>query len=281
MLSTKDHSRDVAGMTYVYPVISRRSGGLSIGINLNPNNACNWRCIYCQVPDLVRGSAPEINLDQLESELRQLLHDIDNGSFQQCFNVKADMGSIRDIAISGNGESTTAREFEPVMERIGKVYLDFQLRENARVVLITNGSLIHKQNIQAGLKRLNQLGGEVWFKLDSVTDAGLQRINNAAISIDRLRKNLVLSASLCNTWIQSCFFKYKNQPPDPADCQLYLKFIEQLVQDGVCIKGIQLYGIERESRQPEAPDLMKIEDDWFSGLSACLKGLDLTVVVTN
>ena len=49
MLTTTDHDRGSAGLTYVYPVISRRSGGLSIGINLNPNNACNWRCIYCQL----------------------------------------------------------------------------------------------------------------------------------------------------------------------------------------------------------------------------------------
>ncbi|MCK7501470.1 MAG: hypothetical protein MZW92_74080 [Comamonadaceae bacterium] len=54
-LDTRDHSRESAGLTYVYPVISRRAGGVSVGINLNPNNACNWRCIYCQVPDLRRG----------------------------------------------------------------------------------------------------------------------------------------------------------------------------------------------------------------------------------
>ena len=58
-LTVTDHSRDSAGMTYVYPVVSRRAGGVSVGINLNPNNACNWACVYCQVPDLARGTAPE------------------------------------------------------------------------------------------------------------------------------------------------------------------------------------------------------------------------------
>ncbi|MCZ7653281.1 MAG: hypothetical protein M5R42_01880 [Rhodocyclaceae bacterium] len=67
-LDVTDHSRDSAGLTYVYPVVSRRAGGVSIGINLNPNNACNWRCIYCQVPDLKRGAAPLIDLDRLEGE---------------------------------------------------------------------------------------------------------------------------------------------------------------------------------------------------------------------
>ncbi|MEZ0245224.1 MAG: radical SAM protein, partial [Methylophilaceae bacterium] len=57
-LDATDHDRDSAGMTYVYPVVSRRARGVSIGINLNPNNACNWRCIYCQVPNLTRGAAP-------------------------------------------------------------------------------------------------------------------------------------------------------------------------------------------------------------------------------
>jgi len=40
-LTVTDHSRESAGLTYVYPVLSRRSGGVSVGINLNPNNACN------------------------------------------------------------------------------------------------------------------------------------------------------------------------------------------------------------------------------------------------
>jgi hypothetical protein len=62
LLKTEDHSRDSAGMRYVYPVVSRRAGGVSVGINLNPNNACNWRCIYCQVPGLTRGGPPPIDL---------------------------------------------------------------------------------------------------------------------------------------------------------------------------------------------------------------------------
>ena len=70
-------------MTYVYPVVSRRAGGVSIGINLNPNNACNWRCIYCQVPELKRGSAPTIDLVKLEAELKAFLHEIVYGDFMQ------------------------------------------------------------------------------------------------------------------------------------------------------------------------------------------------------
>lgn len=69
-LTVTNHNRNLTGLTYVYPVLSRRAGGLSIGINFNTNNACNWRCIYCQVPELKNGAAPEIDLNLLASELR-------------------------------------------------------------------------------------------------------------------------------------------------------------------------------------------------------------------
>src|SRR5512137_2236300 len=80
-LTVKDHSRDSAGMLYVYPVVSRRAGGVSIGINLNPNNACNWRCLYCQVPNLGRGGPPPIDLRRLEGELDEMLDAVVVGDF--------------------------------------------------------------------------------------------------------------------------------------------------------------------------------------------------------
>ena len=56
-----------------------RAGGVSIGINLNTNNACNWRCIYCQVPELARGTAPPIDLLLLEKELAAFVSKEDGG----------------------------------------------------------------------------------------------------------------------------------------------------------------------------------------------------------
>src|SRR4030065_2010263 len=94
-LTVTDHDRDAAHRTYVYPVVSRRAGGVSIGINLNPNNACNWRCIYCQVPDLKRGSAPRIDLNKLEIELRSFLHELVDGDFMQKHLPPEDRKSTR------------------------------------------------------------------------------------------------------------------------------------------------------------------------------------------
>ena len=80
-LSVVDHDRQGAGLLYVYPVVSRRAGGVSIGVNLNINNACNWRCVYCQVPDLTRGAPPPVDLVRLRQELKGFLDDVLHGDF--------------------------------------------------------------------------------------------------------------------------------------------------------------------------------------------------------
>ncbi len=69
ILTIFNHDRNIYKSKYIYPVVSRRSKGLSLGINLNTNNACNWQCIYCQVSNLTRGKPEAIDLKLLESEL--------------------------------------------------------------------------------------------------------------------------------------------------------------------------------------------------------------------
>jgi hypothetical protein len=116
-LSIEDHSRDSAGMRYVYPVVSRRAGGVSIGINLNPNNACNWRCIYCQVPDLTRGGPPPIDLALLDGSLSASWA---GPSTAISWRRMCRPGARRlvDLAFSGNGEPTSAASLTRAVELV-------------------------------------------------------------------------------------------------------------------------------------------------------------------
>ena len=68
-----DHRRDWKSNLYVYPVISRRSHGLSIGVNLNPDKACNFDCIYCQVDRSPPGPTRGVDLDILRAELDHMI----------------------------------------------------------------------------------------------------------------------------------------------------------------------------------------------------------------
>lgn len=263
-------------MTYVYPVISRRAGGVSIGINLNPNNACNWRCIYCQVPNLSRGTAPAIDLAKLEAELRALLHEIVYGDFMQR-QVPAEARRLHDIALSGNGESTSAKEFEQVIELLGRVKADFDLPEALKLVLITNGSLIDRDSVQRGLSRMAIFNGEVWFKLDSVTREGRQLINNTRMGLKKMRSNLQLSASLCPTWLQTCVFQIDGMSPSRNESEAYLRFIEEFLSEGGVLEGVLLYGLARPSLQPEGPRLTKIRQEWMEAFSEQIRRRGLAV----
>ncbi|TFH08907.1 MAG: radical SAM protein [Nitrosomonadales bacterium] len=278
LLNVTDHSRDNVGLTYIYPVVSRRAGGVSIGINLNPNSACNWRCIYCQVPELKRGAAPTIDLIKLEKELYVFLQEILYGSFMQ-EQITPSARRIIDIALSGNGEPTSAKEFEQVIDIIGKVKHDFDSLKELKVVLITNGSLIDRSNVKAGLRSLAELKGEIWFKLDSVTREGRQQINNTRMSSRQVHNNLKLSTSLCQTWIQTCVFKTDGDHPTQVETKAYLKFIEELLQEGALLKGVLLYGLARSSMQPEAPRLTKVTQGWIESFGRKIHSLGLPVKI--
>src|SRR5258708_3430933 len=69
LAAVQDHSRQFSDFTFVYPVISRRSRGLSIGVNLNPDKVCNFDCVYCEVDRRIPGKVSQVDLNQLRDEL--------------------------------------------------------------------------------------------------------------------------------------------------------------------------------------------------------------------
>ena len=279
LLTPTNHDRDSAGMTYVYPVVSRRAGGVSVGINLNPNNACNWACVYCQVPDLVRGTAPPINLAQLESELRTMLNDIVRGDFMQT-QVPEDMRRLNDIALSGNGEPTSAREFAWVIALIGTLLVEFELLGKIKLVLITNGSLIDRATVQAGLRAMASLNGEVWFKLDSATAIGMRAINQTRIAPEKAFARLKLAAALCATWLQTCVFELDDAAPSALEQAAYLQLVRRICAEQIPIQGVLLYGLARPSMQPQAPRLTALPAAWLEDFAERIRAVGLAVKVS-
>lgn len=278
-LSVTDHDRSSAALRYVYPVVSRRAGGVSVGINLNPNNACNWRCIYCQVPDLTRGTAPSVDLAVLENELRNFLDELLHGDFMQS-RIQEGMRRINDIALSGNGEPTSAAEFVQVIELIGRVRREMAVPEAVKTVLITNGSLLYRSEIQQGLRAMARLNGEVWFKLDRASEAGMRLINDTSTSMDKVRGNIVKAIALCPTWLQTCWFALDGEPPGRQDEEDYLEFVSALLRDGHKLQGVLLYGLARPSLQPEAPRLSALPTESLQAFAARIVKLGLPVKVS-
>ncbi|HSC80504.1 MAG TPA: radical SAM protein [Chitinolyticbacter sp.] len=276
LLRVDDHARDAAGYTYVYPVVSRRAGGVSIGINLNPNNACNWRCVYCQVPNLRRGGPPPIDLAQLERELGAMLDDVVHGSFMQQ-RVPEGARRLNDIAFSGNGEPTMAPEFADAVELARQALQRLGLLGSVKVVLISNGSQIHKPRVQAALAAMREINGEVWFKLDRAPQDGFSEVNQVQLSRAAVERNLAAAAEVCPTWLQTCMFARDGRLPDAAELQAYLDFIAAQLARGVSLQGVLLYGLARPSMQAEAPSLATAPAEWMQALASRIEALGLAV----
>lgn len=280
LLSTTEHSRDVAGLKYVYPVISRRAGGLSIGINFNTNNACNWHCIYCQVPDLQRGAAPMPDFNLLEQELGFFLDQVLHGDFYDRFDVPEHQRVIKDIAISGNGEPTSLPKFDNAVELIARIASKKGVFPDSHFVLITNGSLIHQAKVQAGLKQLNNFKGEVWFKLDSATQQGRKKINQSLESNQTVIEHLKISSSLCRTKLQTCLLNYDHFPWTETEKGAYLDLLQK-IKELCVIEEVMLYSIARQSLQPEAKYLQKISRIEMLQFAELIKSLDYQVSVSD
>ncbi len=263
-------------MKYVYPVISRRAGGVSVGINLNTNNACNWACIYCQVPGLQRGAAPETDLHQLESELRTFLLSATSGDYL-LNNAPPDARTLIDVAFSGNGEPTSAPAFPEAVRIAGHVLDEFGLSHQVRLRLITNGSLLHKAYVREGIALIGERGGEVWFKIDRASQAGIREVNGIASTPERIHKALATCARLAPTWVQTCFFAIDGQCISEQEFNTYLEFLSTIKEE---IEGVLLYGLARPSLQPEAKRLSALSAESLSQFANRIKAMGINVLVT-
>lgn len=275
-LSILDHDRYAIGFRYVYPVVSRRAGGVSVGVNLNPNDACNWRCVYCQVPGLKAGIGPEIDLAQLRRELTELLTDVVQGDFLMT-RVPEGSRRLNDVAFSGNGEPTTSPQFGEALEVVGDVLGSLELLGKLKVVLITNGTMVQKPRVQQGLTRLASLGGEIWLKVDRATSEGSRRVNSVAVPRELSLQRLESAATRCPTWIQTCLFAWDGVPPSEAEKAAYLGLIRESVKRAIPLQGVHLYGLARASHQPESVHLSPLEPQEMQAWAADIEAAGLPV----
>lgn len=251
---------------------------MSIGINFNTNNACNWRCIYCQVPNLNKGTAPDLDLVLLEEELVSFLNDVQNGDFYRRFQVDANNQVIKDIAISGNGEPSSVKNFAKAVVLIGDTATTFGVFPTSRFVLITNGSLVHQQKVKEGLKALHSFGGEVWFKFDSATKEGRALFNGTVQSVKSSLENLRISSELCTTKIQTCLFDYAGQGWAKIEKIAYLEALKTITTS-TDVNEVLLYTLARPSMQPEATQLLALSPDRLNAIAEEIRQLGFEVSV--
>ncbi len=241
------HERYFAENRFVYPVLSRRSGGISVGINLNPDKVCNFDCVYCQVNRVSQGETRFVDTPRMLQELQQTLDLVTSGrlySTDKFRHTPPSLQRLNDIAFSGDGEPTTHRNFDEVVAAVAAVKQARQLSD-VLLVLITNASMFHRQHVQRALRILDENEGEIWAKLDAGTTEYFELINRAPFRFETILENITQAAQVRPLVIQSLFMRIDGQAPPPSQWQAYCDRLLEITRAGGQLKLIQIYTIAR------------------------------------
>jgi wyosine [tRNA(Phe)-imidazoG37] synthetase (radical SAM superfamily) len=269
------HGRSFEANRFVYPVISRRSRGLSIGVNLNPDKVCNFDCIYCQVNRVSRSTTRFVETEALLTELDGMLEQAASG---EIFNhpkfrdTPPGLRRINDIAFAGDGEPTTFRNFDQIIAACADSKRRHGL-DQVKMVLITNASMFHRPAVQRGLEVLDQNQGEIWAKLEAGTEAYYRLIERTSIPFRQVLDNITSVAKLRPIVIQALFMRVNGEAPPPEELAAFCDRLCEIVAAGGRLKLVQVYTVARPPAERFVSSLSDAEVDAIVELVRSRTGL--------
>jgi len=257
----QDHTRHFSDFTFVYPVISRRSRGLSIGVNLNPDKVCNFDCIYCEVDRRIPGAVTGVDLRQMKDELTAMVRFARDGGLAK--EPKFDevpwlTREVKDIAFSGDGEPTMINNFADCVEAVVDVKQAEDL-ESTRIVLITDAAGLDKGDVKRGLEVMARNNGEIWGKLDAGTEEYFKLVNRTNVKFERILNNLLETSKVRPIIIHSLFFKVHGEAMSKAELEAYCGRLRDITDGGGQIREVHLYTVARPTPETYATKLEAIE----------------------
>ena len=279
-----DHARLFEHNRFVYPVLSRRSGGISIGVNLNPDKICNFDCIYCQVDRRSQSETKFVETDALLKELRSTLDLVITGRIYETpkfADVPPHLRRLNDIAFSGDGEPTTYKNFDEIIEKCATAKREAESKSaecgvrsvdypNSRLptphsplkmVLITNASMFHRPHVQRGLAILDENNGEIWAKLEAGTDEYYHLIERTPIPFRQILDNITAAARVRPLVIQSLFMRVNRDPPSQPELEAFCDRLNEITAAGGQLKLVQIYTVARRPAESFVAPLTDAEVD--------------------
>jgi wyosine [tRNA(Phe)-imidazoG37] synthetase (radical SAM superfamily) len=245
------HSRNWHENRYVYPVISRRSAGLSIGVNLNPDKACNFNCVYCQVDRTVPPAVRKVDLDVLRDELDHLAGLAVSGELYndvQFGHVPQEYRRWNDIAFSGDGEPTTSPQFAAAVHVAADIRCKYNLVD-VKLVLITDSAYLTRPAVKQALLEMDANNGEIWAKLDAGTEEYYRLINRANVPFQTILDNIIETARVRPVVIQSLWMNVRGEPPSEGEVDAFVGRLREVVAAGGQIKLVQVHTIARQTTE--------------------------------
>lgn len=267
-----DHRRQWRDCLYVYPVIARRSKGLSIGVNLNPDKRCNYSCVYCQVDRSVPRGLHEVSLLVLRDELKLALGQAKGGQLwrdERFASTPAALRRINDIAFSGDGEPTCVADFDLAVSAAAKVKHEMGA-DDVKLVVITNSSNLASPQVRRALPILDANGGEIWAKLDAGTEEYFRVVNRPRgdVTLDQIVRDITALAVGRPVVIQSLFMNLRGAGPTPEEIAAYCGRINSIQAAGGRIKLIQAHTV---ARAPAEQYVRPLSDAQLEEIAAAIR----------
>jgi histidinol dehydrogenase len=244
----------------VYPVYSRRSGGLSVGINLSPDQKnCPFDCPYCEVFPF--SSNAVFSLEQMENDLRCAI-----GSAQE-HNVP-----VKDICFSGNGEPTLSPVFGEALKLANSIRAE--IASSAELVVITNGVGLLQPQVFSLLKDTAACPEfNIWLKLDAGTSGWYQKMNRTTIPFEKLITKIKEFVSCAPVTIQTMLCAIDGESPPREEAQAWEALVCELAATAANgtggIRKVQIYGKARPA--PEDPLASSLPENYLEERAASLR----------
>jgi histidinol dehydrogenase len=261
----------------VYPVYSRRSAGLSVGLNLFPDKKnCSFDCPYCEVFPF--SSKAVFSLEQLEDDLQNAV------SSAQKQNIL-----IKDICFSGNGEPTLSPAFPDALKLAENIRAE--TAPSARLVVITNGAGLLQPRIFSLLKdAANNPATDIWLKADAGTQDWYNKMNRCAVPYEKLIAAEKEFVSCAVVTIQTMLCAIDGEQPPEAEKLAWEELVCELAANTEKgenstggIRKVQIYGKARSA--PEDPLASPLPEDYLEERASSLrrafaeKGISIPVEV--
>ena len=130
----------------IYGPIHSRRLGMSLGINLMPNDGkiCSFDCLYCEAGFNAQGAGKD-GVPTRETVKRQLKRKLEE--------MKEQGQTLDVITFSGNGEPTLHPEFKKVVEDV--LRLRSQYFPNAKVSVLSNSTMAGKPAVADALRKVD------------------------------------------------------------------------------------------------------------------------------
>ena len=253
-----DGVREFLGNRFVYLVFSPRAGGLTVGINLNPDRRCNFDCVYCEVNRGRVAPSPAFEVDVMAEELLQVLAAFHAGQLRSRLpwldGVPSELLQLRHVALSGEGEPTLCPQFAEAVQDVVHIRARGQF-PFFKIVVFSNAALLDQPQVQAGLRFLIQKD-ELWLKLDCGTEEGFRRVNRSGeVTLETVLANILAVGRQRPIVIQSLFPMLNGAEPSVEDVEAYAARLVQLRDGGAQITQVQIYSATRPTSRSECRPL--------------------------